>query len=110
MLSKRHMITEKSFAAWLLTQKNMRVPTDLVPRCPVCGEPMTMNLQCDNTFVQDEDGMRRLIGIRDFMRRHQDRNPVLELGVEQEYTESSLNIRSGNTPIKIEKHLMLASI
>ena len=35
-------------------QRDMRIPTELVPRCPRCGRPMTMNLRCDDTFVQDE--------------------------------------------------------
>lgn len=35
-------------------QKDMRVPIELVPHCPYCGKPMTMNLRADNTFVQDE--------------------------------------------------------
>lgn len=35
-------------------QKDMKVPTELVPRCPHCHAPLTMNLRCDNTFVQDE--------------------------------------------------------
>ena len=35
-------------------QRDMRIPTELVPRCPVCGKPMTMNLRSDNTFVEDE--------------------------------------------------------
>lgn len=34
-------------------QEGMRVPSDLVPVCPVCGRPMTMNLRCDDTFVED---------------------------------------------------------
>lgn len=34
-------------------QKNMKIPTELVPVCPHCGRPMTMNLRCDDTFVQD---------------------------------------------------------
>ena len=34
-------------------QKNLRIPSELVPRCPVCGGPMAMNLRCDSTFVQD---------------------------------------------------------
>lgn len=33
---------------------SMRIPTALLPRCPVCGEPMTMNLRSDDTFVEDE--------------------------------------------------------
>lgn len=35
-------------------QKNMRIPGELIPYCPICGKPMTMNLRCDDTFVQDE--------------------------------------------------------
>lgn len=34
-------------------QRDMRIPGELVPRCPVCGKPMTMNLRCDDSFVQD---------------------------------------------------------
>lgn len=34
-------------------QKNMRIPTELIPKCPVCGKPMTMNLRADDAFVQD---------------------------------------------------------
>jgi len=41
----RHMIKE---------QKDMRIPTELIPKCPICGKPMTMNLRADATFVQDE--------------------------------------------------------
>ena len=35
-------------------QKDGRVPTELIPHCPVCGRPMTMNLRADSTFVEDE--------------------------------------------------------
>lgn len=34
-------------------QKNMRVPSELIPYCPVCGTPMSMNLRVDQTFVED---------------------------------------------------------
>lgn len=63
-------------------QKNMRVPTDLVPHCPVCGETMMMNLRCDNTFVQDEGWYEAAHRYEDFMRRHQGMKILfLELGV-----------------------------
>ena len=35
-------------------QRDMCVPSELVPHCPVCGEPMSMNLRSDDTFVEDE--------------------------------------------------------
>lgn len=60
----------------------MRIPTELVPRCPVCGKPMTMNLRSDNTFVEDEGWHLAAERYDDFLRRH-DRLKVLylELGV-----------------------------
>ena len=35
-------------------QQDMKIPSELIPRCPICGAPITMNLRCDDTFVQDE--------------------------------------------------------
>ena len=35
-------------------QNDMRVPSALLPVCPHCGRPMTMNLRSDNRFVEDE--------------------------------------------------------
>ncbi|MDO4650961.1 MAG: Sir2 silent information regulator family NAD-dependent deacetylase [Eubacteriales bacterium] len=32
----------------------MDVPTEMIPKCPHCGKPLTTNLRCDNTFVQDD--------------------------------------------------------
>ena len=34
-------------------QKDMRVPSEFVPRCPRCGEPLVPHLRCDDTFVED---------------------------------------------------------
>ena len=51
-------------------QKGMRVPTELVPHCPLCGKPMTMNLRCDDTFVQDEGWYSASERYTDFLRRH----------------------------------------
>lgn len=63
-------------------QKDMRVPSELVPRCPVCGAPMSMNLRADSTFVEDEGWRQAAARYQDFIRRH-DRLHVLfmELGV-----------------------------
>ncbi len=35
-------------------QEYMKVPTELLPVCPHCGKPLTMNLRSDNKFVEDE--------------------------------------------------------
>ncbi len=48
----------------------MTVPTELVPRCPVCGEPMRMNLRADDTFVEDEGWHAAAQRYSDFLRRH----------------------------------------
>ena len=66
----------------LKEQKDMRIPPELVPRCPVCGKPMTMNLRCDNTFVQDEGWYAAQERYTDFLRRHKGLKVLyLELGV-----------------------------
>ncbi len=63
-------------------QREMKVPPELVPRCPVCGRPMTMNLRTDDTFVQDEGWYRARNRYRDFLRRIEGRRVLfLELGV-----------------------------
>lgn len=63
-------------------QKDMRIPSELIPRCPVCGEPMTTNLRCDDKFVEDEGWHKAAERYSEFMRRHKDLNILyLELGV-----------------------------
>lgn len=63
-------------------QKDMRVPTSLIPLCPRCGKPMTMNLRSDDTFVQDDGWYQAAGQYRRFLLRHQKgRILYLELGV-----------------------------
>ena len=63
-------------------QKDMRVPSELVPRCPVCGAPMSMNLRADSTFVEDEGWHQAATRYQDFVRRHEGMRVLyLELGV-----------------------------
>ncbi len=49
----------------------MKVPSELVPHCPKCGKPMSMNLRADDTFVEDEGWHRAAQRYSDFLRRHQ---------------------------------------
>lgn len=82
---------EETVRRMVAEQRDMRVPTELVPHCPVCGKPMTMNLRCDNTFVQDKGWYAACSRYEDFLRRHEGANVVyLELGV------------GGNTPVIIK--------
>lgn len=63
-------------------QKNMKIPSELVPYCPNCGQPMTTNLRCDDSFVQDEGWYKAKNRYDDFIRRHEGIKTVfLELGV-----------------------------
>lgn len=63
-------------------QQNRQVPSELVPRCPVCGNPMVMNLRSDHTFVEDEGWHQAAARYSAFVRRHQDRHILFwEMGV-----------------------------
>ena len=63
-------------------ERDMKIPSELVPKCPVCGKPMTTNLRCDDTFVQDEGWYVAYNQYEDFIRRHEGMKTVyLELGV-----------------------------
>lgn len=60
----------------------MKIPTELIPHCPRCGELMTMNLRIDGTFVQDEGWYAAQKRYTDFVEKYKDKRIVLlELGV-----------------------------
>lgn len=63
-------------------QKNMKIPSELLPVCPHCGKAMTMNLRCDNTFVEDEGWHKAAERYQNFIRtRINTKILFLELGV-----------------------------
>lgn len=63
-------------------QSNMRIPSELIPKCPHCGKPMTMNLRSDNTFVEDEGWHIAAKRYADFIRAGAGKSTLfLELGV-----------------------------
>ena len=68
-------------------QKNMKIPSELIPRCPVCRRPMSMNLRSDDTFIQDEGWYAAAQRYENFLNAHLGKKILfLELGV------------GGNTP------------
>ena len=63
-------------------QKDMKIPTELIPKCPKCGRPMTMNLRSDDKFVEDEGWHRAAERYDDFLQAHKGQHILfLELGV-----------------------------
>lgn len=78
---------EETVRRMIAEQSNMRIPSDLIPYCPRCGRPMTMNLRSDDTFVQDAGWHTAARRYEAFLQRYQNRRILLlELGV------------GGNTP------------
>ena len=84
---KKTYDNEEQIRAMHEAQQDMKIPTELLPKCPVCGKPMSMNLRADDTFVEDEGWHKAALRYQDFLNGNKDRNIVyLELGV------------GGNTP------------
>ena len=73
---------EEQVRRMVAEQKDLKIPTGLLPRCPRCGKPLTMNLRADDRFVEDEGWHRAAARYNEFLRRHRGlRVLFLELGV-----------------------------
>ncbi|MBR3165430.1 MAG: Sir2 silent information regulator family NAD-dependent deacetylase [Lachnospiraceae bacterium] len=60
----------------------MRIPTELLPKCPVCGRPLIMNLRSDDKFVEDEGWQKAAVEYEAWLTAHRDKRVVfLEIGV-----------------------------
>lgn len=63
-------------------QKDMKIPTELLPVCPHCGKPLTMNLRSDDKFVEDEGWHLAAQRYQNFLHtRANEKILFLELGV-----------------------------
>ena len=63
-------------------QENMKIPPALLPVCPHCGKPLTMNLRADDRFVEDEGWHRAAERYETFLRTREGQKILfLELGV-----------------------------
>ena len=66
----------------LKQQKDMKIPTELLPVCPHCGKPLTMSLRSDDKFVEDEGWHHAAERYENFLRtRAGGKILFLELGV-----------------------------
>lgn len=73
---------EKIIRQMIAEQRDMRIPSELIPHCPKCGRPLTMNLRSDDTFVEDEGWNAAAKRYTDFIQaRKNGRILFLELGV-----------------------------
>ena len=85
---KKTYDNEEMVKRMIAEQQDMRIPTELIPHCPVCGGPMKVNLRADETFVEDEGWHAASERYTEFIRRHKDGKVLfLDLG------------SGGNTPV-----------
>ena len=72
---------EDMVRAMVEQQKDMKIPTGLIPKCPKCGKPLTMNLRSDDKFVEDEGWHQAAERYENFLRTRKGKILFLELGV-----------------------------
>lgn len=82
LLSQGFVINKDKSLSFNSKDIKMKVDKELLPVCPVCGEPMTLNLRSDDTFVEDEGWHKAADNYIQFLNRHSELKTVfLELGV-----------------------------
>ena len=66
---------------WVEKTENFRIPSDLVPKCPVCGGEMDLNLRKDNYFVEDDKWHEMNKNYYNFLDNVDGKFVFLEIGV-----------------------------
>lgn len=73
---------EAAIREMVTRQEDMKIPTELLPTCPHCGKPLTMNLRSDDTFVEDKGWHRAAERYENFLQTRAGQKILfLELGV-----------------------------
>lgn len=73
---------KSQISAMVEQQTGCRIPSELVPYCPKCGEPMMLHVRIDNTFVENSDWLAAKQGYSEFLQQfHNQKLLLLELGV-----------------------------
>jgi len=66
---------------WVEKTDNFRIPTELIPKCPVCGGEMELNLRVDSTFVEDGKWHQMNNNYSKFLKSVDGKIVFLEIGV-----------------------------
>lgn len=73
---------EQRIRRMVTQQESLKIPTELIPKCPDCGKPLTLNLRSDDKFVEDDGWHIAAKRYEDYIRRHKKGHILyLELGV-----------------------------
>lgn len=72
---------ENHVREWLKNTENFRIPSELIPKCPVCGEEMDLNLRKDNYFVEDEKWHQMNHNYTEFLNKCEGNVVLMEFGV-----------------------------
>ena len=73
---------EAAVREMIIAQRDCKIPSSLIPKCPVCGGDMEVHLRCDNYFVEDAQWNKAYRAYVDFMEEHKNSKLLfLELGV-----------------------------
>ena len=79
---QRALLSDNLGLAMMDSQKEMKIPAELIPRCPNCGKPLTMNLRADDKFVEDSGWHKAAQRYEEYLKSREGRHILfLELGV-----------------------------
>lgn len=73
---------EAAVRSMVAEQRDCKIPSALVPKCPVCGGEMEVNLRCDSLFVEDDAWQQARKRYEGFLKKNREKRLLfLELGV-----------------------------